>query len=59
MKKSKVNGKWYHVDTLTLEEKVRLGFDDEVVEDLKKEDTKKKENLVKKEGKKRTKKKVD
>jgi hypothetical protein len=42
------NGRWYFVPSLSLEEKVRLGFDSEVVEDIKKENSKKKESPAKK-----------
>lgn len=49
------DGRWYTVSSLSLEDKVRLGFDKEVVEDLKKEDTKKKESPAKRGGKRKKK----
>jgi hypothetical protein len=34
-KKSPVNGKWYEVNSLSVDEKLKLGFDKEIVEELK------------------------
>lgn len=57
LKKSKVTGKYYNVETLTLEDKVRLGFDSEVVEELKSIPEQKKSLVIEqKEPKKRKKK---
>ena len=35
MKSVKIKGRWYTVDTLTLEEKIALGLNDEVKKELK------------------------
>lgn len=48
LKKSKITGKFYTVESLTLEDKMRLGFDNEVVEDLKKVDEEEKKSRVRK-----------
>lgn len=54
------DGRWYEADTLSLEDKVRLGLDKEVVEELKKIDPQKKIPVTDESGdkpkKKRTKK---
>ena len=46
--KSKVTGKFYLVSSLTLEEKVRLGFDKSVIEELGKVNEEQKKSHVKK-----------
>lgn len=46
--KSKVTGRFYLVSSLSLEEKVRLGFDESVVEDLKKVNEEQKKSPAKK-----------
>ena len=48
LKKSKVDGKYYLVSSLNLEEKVKLGFDKEVVKELKKVDVEQKKSRAKK-----------
>ncbi len=48
LQKSPVNKKFYLVSSLTLEAKVRLGFDKAVVKDLKKVNTEQKKSPVKK-----------
>lgn len=55
------DGRWYTVESLSLEDKIRLGFDKEVVKELEKIPEQKKipvetEESVKKPRKKRTKK---
>lgn len=55
LQKSPINGKWYNVDDLTLDEKMRHGFDKEVVSDLKEVNEQKKSPVknIKKEPKKK------
>ena len=48
LKKSKITGKYYSVDTLSSDEKLKLGFDKEIVENLKKVDPEQKKSRVKK-----------
>ncbi len=48
LQKSPVNKKFYLVSSLSLEAKVRLGFDKAVVKDLKKVNTEQKKSPVKK-----------
>ncbi len=48
LQKSKINNKFYRVSTLSLEEKVKLGFDKAVVNDLKKVNEEQKKSPVKK-----------
>ena len=48
LQKSKVNGRYYLVSSLKMEEKVRLGFDKEVVKELKKVNSEQKKSHAKK-----------
>lgn len=51
LQKSPVTKKWYTVESLTLEEKVQLGFDKEVVKELKEVPAAQKKSHAKKEKK--------
>lgn len=51
LQKSKVTGKYYNVETLTLDEKIRLGFDKSAKKDLDKVPIVEKKSHVKKEKK--------
>ena len=48
LQKSKVNGKYYLVSSLSLDEKVRLGFNKEVVSELKKVNSEQKKSHARK-----------
>jgi hypothetical protein len=48
LKKSNITGRYYSVESLSLEEKIRLGFDREAVSELKKVKPEQKKSPVKK-----------
>lgn len=48
LEKSPVTKKWYTVESLSLEEKVQLGFDEAVVKELKEVPTEQKKSRAKK-----------